>query len=103
MRLLIVLAIIILSMVAIMLGAEVIVKHTDLSEDQAMAAFYTLIVVVLYIAGHISFVMGVRDGRAERKYTGPERRKVQTLVHPKRRSTDIVGRDNWGGPGRYCR
>ena len=97
----ILIACIILGMLTIMLSVEVIVKHTTLSEDQAMGAFWCTIVVVVYILVHVGYALGTRSKKP--KYAGPERRKQQTLVHPKRRSTDIVGRDNWGGPGRYCK
>ena len=37
------------------------------------------------------------------QYSGPDRRKKQVPTHHRRRATDIVGRDEWGGPGRYAR
>ena len=36
-------------------------------------------------------------------YSGPDRRKQQVPTHHKRRRSDMVGRDVWGGPGRYAK
>jgi len=96
MKLPILVAIIALSVIALMLGVDVMAKVTDLTVDRAFMVIIAIIMVVVIVMVYVLQAMSPPT------YTGPERRVEQRPTKHVRRASD-VGHDVWGGPGRYTK